>query len=217
MHAYLYANITVAVCVCFVGHVRELMVIYNTDVSIWHSDILRRRNINWSAASVSEYELSLQLWPLRGKVTSPCRSRCTRCCRAGWGSRVPPGTRSTACRWNTRCATGAPQRRCTWLLPDLHASKTYTRIYLLCGLIHLHLVYPTVPTQMQIKALEIWAGEVHELSEWKHEHDGWLTGDGLGAAHALLCIQVAEAFEAVRVVFPGGEALTRQLLSAADA
>lgn len=43
------------------------------------------------------------------------------------------------------------------------------------------------------------------------------TGDGLGAAHTLLCIQVAEAFEAVGVVFPGGEALTRQLLSAADA
>lgn len=43
------------------------------------------------------------------------------------------------------------------------------------------------------------------------------TSDGLGAAHTLLCIQVAEAFEAVRVVFPGGEALTRQLLSAADA
>lgn len=55
------------------------------------------------------------------------------------------------------------------------------------------------------------------MSERKHEHSQWLTGDGLGAAHALLCIQVAEAFEAVGVVFPGGEALTRQLLSAADA
>lgn len=43
------------------------------------------------------------------------------------------------------------------------------------------------------------------------------TGDGLGAAHAFLCIQVADAFKAVGVVFPGGEALTRQLLSAADA
>lgn len=43
------------------------------------------------------------------------------------------------------------------------------------------------------------------------------TGDGLGAAHALLCIQVAEAFEAVGIVFPGGESLTRQLLPAADA
>lgn len=33
------------------------------------------------------------------------------------------------------------------------------------------------------------------------------TGNGLGAAHTLLCIQVAEAFQAVRVVLPGGEAL----------
>lgn len=45
----------------------------------------------------------------------------------------------------------------------------------------------------------------------------WLTGDGLGAAHTLLCIEVAEAFEAVGVVLPGGEALTGQLLLAADA
>lgn len=43
------------------------------------------------------------------------------------------------------------------------------------------------------------------------------TGDGLGAAHTLLCIEVAEAFEAVGVVLPGGEALTGQLLLAADA
>ncbi len=48
-------------------------------------------------------------------------------------------------------------------------------------------------------------------------NETWLTGDGLGAAHTLLCIQVAEAFKAVGVVFPGGEALTWQLLSAADA
>lgn len=34
------------------------------------------------------------------------------------------------------------------------------------------------------------------------------TGDGFGAAHALLCIQVAETFEAVGVIFPGGEALS---------
>lgn len=34
------------------------------------------------------------------------------------------------------------------------------------------------------------------------------TGDRLGAAHTLLCIQVAETLKAVWVVFPGGEALT---------
>ena len=49
----------VCVCVSFVGHVRELMVIHNRDISIWHSDISRRRNIHGSTVSVSECELSL--------------------------------------------------------------------------------------------------------------------------------------------------------------
>lgn len=49
------------------------------------------------------------------------------------------------------------------------------------------------------------------------KHSSGLTGDRFGAAHAFLSVQVAEAFKAVGVVFPGGEALTRQLLSAADA
>lgn len=44
-----------------------------------------------------------------------------------------------------------------------------------------------------------------------------LTGNGLGAAHTLLCIQVAEALQAVGVIVPAGEALAWQLLSAADA
>lgn len=34
------------------------------------------------------------------------------------------------------------------------------------------------------------------------------TGNGFGAAHTLLCIQVAETFKAVWVIFPGGEALS---------
>lgn len=34
-----------------------------------------------------------------------------------------------------------------------------------------------------------------------------LTGNGLGAAHTLLCIQVAEALQAVGVIVPAGEAL----------
>lgn len=58
-----------------------------------------------------------------GISTFPCRSRCTRCCHAEWGSLVPPGKWSTACRWSTRCATDALQRRCTWPLPDLHNSE----------------------------------------------------------------------------------------------
>lgn len=44
-----------------------------------------------------------------------------------------------------------------------------------------------------------------------------LTGYGLGAAHTLLGVQVAVALQAVGVVLPGGEALARQLLPAADA
>lgn len=102
------------------------------------------------------------------KVTSPCHSRCTRCCRAGWGSRDPPATQHTARRWSTRCATGAPRKRCTWPLPDLHTSNT--GVYIMHRLMQeLHLVYLTVPPQMQMRAL--WAEEMHErcLSEWKHE------------------------------------------------
>lgn len=123
------------------------------------------------------------VWNDGGIVTSPCRSRCTRCCRAEWGSLVPPGKWSTACRWSTRCATGAPQRRCTWPRPDLHAHRKHLRRSRKC-------------------------------------HDPktrWLTGDGLGAADAFLGVQVAEAFQAIGVVFPGGEALPWQLPPAADA
>ena len=83
----------------------------------------------------------------------------------------------------------------------------------MCRLIHPHLASACLSDSYHTDANK----GLRNVSEWKHEHDGWLTGDGLGAAHALLCIQVAEAFEAVGVVFPGGEALTRQLLSAADA
>lgn len=43
------------------------------------------------------------------------------------------------------------------------------------------------------------------------------TGDGFGAAHTLLGVQVAEAVQAVGVVLSGGEALAGQLLPAADA
>lgn len=42
-------------------------------------------------------------------------------------------------------------------------------------------------------------------NEWKKEKG--LTSYGFGATHTLLCIQVAEALETVRVIFPGGEAL----------
>lgn len=42
-------------------------------------------------------------------------------------------------------------------------------------------------------------------------------GDGFGAAHTLLGVQVAEAVQAVGVVLSGGEALARQLFPAADA
>lgn len=42
-------------------------------------------------------------------------------------------------------------------------------------------------------------------------------GDGFGAAHALLGVQVAEAVQAVGVVLSGGEALAGQLFPAADA
>lgn len=42
-------------------------------------------------------------------------------------------------------------------------------------------------------------------------------GDGFGAAHTLLGVQVAEAVQAVGVVLSGGEALAGQLFPAADA
>ena len=46
---------------------------------------------------------------------------------------------------------------------------------------------------------------------------GGLTDDGLGASHTLLGVEVTEAVQAVGEVLPGGEALPRQGLLAADA
>lgn len=123
-----------------------------------------------------------------GIVTFPCYSQCTRCCHAEWGSLVPPGRWSTACRWNTRYATDAPQRRCTWPLPDLHTSEIL---------------------QACIASLS---------KNIKTKPKTWLlTGDWLGAANTFLGIQVAEAFKAIGVVFPSCEALPWQLLPTADA
>lgn len=38
-----------------------------------------------------------------------------------WGNLCPPETLSTSCSWNSRCATGVPQRRCTCFLQVLRA------------------------------------------------------------------------------------------------
>lgn len=64
----------------------------------------------------------------------------------------------------------------------------------------------------------LWCHENALVKNYRNKQcEKWLTRDGFGASHTLLCIQVAETLQTVGEIFPGGETMPWKLFSAADA